>query len=178
MAQRDEGLDKLESFIGMAAETRAAMQRDTEKMADVSEEIEDLGGRIDHQMRNLGATAREIDSVVGPLYEVQMEAIGAAMTSPFNPGAGWVTAGILAREQRREIIAAADALENEYEHFGERRQQAADALEQATAAASEASEHFQDALQSIQDDVQPLADSVSAAIDGLARQLAVNLAED
>jgi ABC-type transporter Mla subunit MlaD len=177
MAQRDEGLDKLESFIAATAEARAALQRDAEKVADVSEEIEDVGGRIDDHMRNLGATAREIDAVIGPIYQLEMELVWTgAMT--IAPGAGWTLGHVTAVEQRRSIIAAADTLEHEYEAFGERRQQAADALEQADAAAGEASEAFQAAAHAIQEAVQPLADSVSASIDELAQVLAENLAED
>src|SRR6185369_10488811 len=130
MAQRDEGLDKLESFIAAAAETRAALQRDAEKVGDVSEEIEDLGGRIDDQLRNLGATAREIDAVIGPIYELELASFGMASTTPFDPRTGWATGTILARTQRGALIASADALEYEYEHFGERREQAADVMEQ------------------------------------------------
>jgi hypothetical protein len=175
MAQRDEGLLRLESFIAVAAETRIGLQREAEKMADLSDEIEDLGGRMDAEMKDLGSTAREFDARYGPIYE---EWLGMSMAVGLTSGSLSRLGTLTARMQRSALIAAADALAYEYEHFPERRQQAAEALDQAAAAASDAFEQFQASARVMEEAVEPLSESLTISIDGLLQVVRDNVPEN
>jgi hypothetical protein len=128
MAQRDEGLDRLEAFIGLAAETRAALQRDAEKLSDVEGVLEELGERLDGEMKDLGTTVRELDARYGPTFEVQVAIAFGVSLAPFATAAGMTVGFQLAHTQRQVLIASADGLEAAYEHFPQARREAVDVL--------------------------------------------------
>jgi hypothetical protein len=177
MAQRDEGLDKLEAFNAAAAETRAVLQREAEKAAGLADDLDELDGRTDHEMRNLGQTAREFDARYGPVYEMAWAASHAA-AFPITPATGWQLGTLVARSQRQGLIAAADGLEFAYEEFPRARVEAVRALEEAETAASEASRELAEALGAFADDVEPRADAVAERVAALRHLLAHHMGED
>ena len=171
MAQRDDGLDKLEAFNAHVAETRAVLQREAEKVADLGDDIEELGDRIDHELSNLGTTAREFDARYGLEYQKWCAHMGMSCLAAVAPGAGWVLGWTLAESQRRVLVATAEAIEAEYEAFPQQREEAVSALEDAERAASQAAGHFTDAMRAFADDVEPQSEPVLDAAAALRHVL-------
>ena len=174
MAQRDEGLDKLEAFIAGAAETRAVLQRETEALADAEDEMDELGERLDQEMKDLGTTAREFDARYGPVYEILMASfMGASL--PLTYSAGYSLGFQLARMNRPLLIVAAEALEHAYERFPENRKQALEELARADAAAADAFDELRGELRALGMRAAPLAEGVAVDLGGLRAQLDAHL---
>ena len=175
MAQRDEGLDKLESFIGAAAETRAVLQREAEALADMEDEVQELGERFDHEMKNLGTTARELDARYGPTYEQLWMIVSSGLAAHIGIAAAFHIGHLVGQGHRQGFIAAADALEFAYEHFPEARQAALEALQRAEAAASDAFDELKAAAQELGADVPPLTETTMRHLGGVRAQVAAHL---
>lgn len=171
MAQRDEGLDKLESFIAATAETRAVLEREANVLDELEDRLEDLGDDIDEQMKNLGQNARELDERHGAEYQLHYALFTAAPFMGLMGGAGYLPMFQIqyqaAGSQRVAMVAAADLLEQEYEAFPERREAAREALAEAARSAEQATEECAAAARAAQEAVEPVKDAVQGTVRAL-----------
>jgi hypothetical protein len=175
MAQRDEGVDRLEAFTRVAAEARVALQRDAERVAAVEDALEELVERLDHEMKDLGTTARELDARYGPHYELQVALFMGATMSPFATAQGLALGFMMARSHRQALIASADGLQAAYEHFPEARQEAMAELERAESSAADTFAELLEAATALEDEVQPLGNAAAGHLDGVRAQVAAHL---
>jgi tetrahydromethanopterin S-methyltransferase subunit F len=88
MAQRDDGLDKLEAFIAAAAETRANLQRDAERMSDVCERLEEYLGDVEARLTELDDAIEAFDARYGDQVVIVMAVAAGLYVGTMSAGLG------------------------------------------------------------------------------------------
>ena len=88
MAQRDEGLDKLEAFIAAAAETRANLQRNGERMSDLAERLEEYFGDVEARLTELDHAIETFDARYGEPIAIVLAVAFFLVTAPAMGGLG------------------------------------------------------------------------------------------
>lgn len=119
MAQRDEGLDKLEAFIAAAAETRANLQRNGERLGDLAQRLEEHFGDVEARLTELDDAIETFDARYGDQVQIILAVavgvcigVGALGLGPVGILVG-IMAGILVYaflgDQRFLLVNGCDA---------------------------------------------------------------------
>ena len=155
MAQRDEGLDKLEAFIAAAAETRANLQRNGERMSDLAERLEEYFGDVEARLTELDDAIETFDARYGDQIQI---ILAVAPVVPALPLLIFAPPGIF-------IVVAAGLCA--YIMLGDLRLALVNACDIAIAAyraLREASERLQPILTEAGDEADEAFDAFGAAI--------------
>lgn len=152
MAQRDEGLDKLEAFIAAAAETRANLQRNGERLSDLAQRLEEHFGDVEARLTELDDAIETFDARYGDQVQIILAVAVGVYVGVACLGLGpvgilvGIMAGILAYaflgEERLALVNGCDAAINIYRALSEDSARLRSALAEAAEDAEEGFDAF------------------------------------
>src|SRR5262245_7033758 len=152
MAQRDEGLERLEAFIAAAAETRAGLQRNGERMSDLSERLEEYFGDVEARLQDLDDAIETFDARYGDQVQLILAVVVGVYVGTMTAGLGpvgliiGIAAGVLAYwilgGLRSDVVQYADAAIVIYRELSEASERLRSVLAEAGEQAEDAFEAF------------------------------------
>ena len=155
MAQRDEGLDRLEAFIAAAAQASSGLQREAVRLRGLSARIADEAGDVEARLEDLDQAIEDFDARYGDEVEIVLALAVAAYVGgaifignpPLAPLVA-IVVFLLMREflhaQRPVIVEAADIALLAYRTLKEHSARLDETLEKVGEELMEAFETFHD----------------------------------